>query len=417
MKKLRQSPAQIVKEAEEEVKKYFEKIDEIRDFNQEKVLRAFQKNKIGEEHFYTVTGYGHDDMGREALDNVFADVFKAQKAIVRPHFVSGTHTLACVLFGILRYQDTLMSVAGKPYDTLDEIIGHSRQGVHPACSLKGHGVDYIEVPLIEDTLVDFGAISRKITPETKMALIQRSRGYSLRHSIPIKEIEQIILTIKEKNPDTICFVDNCYGEFVEDKEPLEVGADIIAGSLIKNPGGGIVEAGGYIAGRADLVEMCANRLTAPGIGSEGGAMFNQTRTMLQGFFMAPSVVSEAHKGARLAAKVFETIGFKTHPRSREDRTDLIQTVKFEDPKAQAAFCRALQKYSPVESYLTPIPDGVPGYEDKLIMAGGSFIEGSTLELSADGPVRPPYAVYMQGGLNYAHVKIALRGILEELSEI
>ena len=219
MKKLRQSPAQIVKEAEEEVKKYFEKIDEIRDFNQEKVLRAFQKNKIGEEHFYTVTGYGHDDMGREALDNVFADVFKAQKAIVRPHFVSGTHTLACVLFGILRYQDTLMSVAGKPYDTLDEIIGHSRQGVHPACSLKGHGVDYIEVPLIEDTLVDFGAISRKITPETKMALIQRSRGYNLRHSIPIKEIEQIILTIKEKNPDTICFVDNCYGEFVEDKEP------------------------------------------------------------------------------------------------------------------------------------------------------------------------------------------------------
>ncbi len=417
MKKLKLPPAQIIEEAQKEVAKYFEKIDKIRDFNQEKVLRAFQKNKIGEEHFYTVTGYGHDDMGREALDNVFADVFKAEKAIVRPHFVSGTHTLACVLFGILRYQDTLMSVAGKPYDTLDEIIGHSREGEYPQCSLKGHGVDYIEVPLIDDTLVDFGAISRRITPNTKMALIQRSRGYSLRHSISINEIEQIVLTIKEKNPNTICFVDNCYGEFVEDREPLEVGADIIAGSLIKNPGGGIVEAGGYIAGRADLVEMCANRLTAPGIGTQGGAMFNQTRVMLQGFFMAPSVVSEAHKGARLAAKVFETIGFKTHPRSREDRTDLIQTIKFENPQAQAAFCRALQKYSPVESYLTPIPDGVPGYEDKLIMAGGSFIEGSTLELSADGPVRPPYAVYMQGGLNYAHVKIALRGILEELNEI
>ena len=414
MKKLKQTPAQIIKQAELEVKEYFEKIDEIRDFNQEKVLKAFQKNKIGEEHFYTVTGYGHDDIGREALDNVYADVFKAQKAIVRPHFVSGTHTLACVLFGILRYQDTLMSVAGSPYDTMDEIIGHNRHGAHHDCDLKAHVVDYFERVLLDGISVDFGASSRRITPSTKMALSQRSRGYSRRHSISIKEIEQIVLTIKEKNPNTICFVDNCYGEFVEDREPLEAGADIIAGSLIKNPGGGIVEAGGYIAGRADLVDMCANRLTAPGIGSEGGAMFNQTRVMLQGFFMAPSVVSEAHKGARLAAKVFETVGFKTHPRSREDRTDLIQTIKFEDEKAQAAFCRALQKHSPVESYLTPIPDGVPGYEDKLIMAGGSFIEGSTLELSADGPVRPPYAVYMQGGLNYAHVKIALRGILEEL---
>ena len=414
MKKLKVSPKELIEQAESEVKEYFEQIDKICDFNQEKVLKAFQNNKIGEEHFYTVTGYGHDDLGREALDKVYADVFKAQKAIVRPHFVSGTHTLSCVLFGLLRYQDTLMSVAGAPYDTMDEVIGHNRAGEHPECSLKGHGVDYIEVPLIDDKLVDLGAISRKITPQTKVALIQRSRGYSLRHSISIKEIEQICLIIKEKNPNTICFVDNCYGEFVEDKEPLEVGADIIAGSLIKNPGGGIVEAGGYIAGKKELVEMCANRLTAPGICAQGGAMFNQTRTMLQGFFMAPSVVAQAHKGARLAAKVFELIGFKTHPRSKEARTDLIQTIKFEDPKAQAAFCRAVQKYSPVESYLTPIPDGVPGYEDKLIMAGGSFIEGSTLELSADGPVRPPYAVYMQGGLNYAHVKLALRGILEEL---
>lgn len=416
MNKLKIEPKELIKKAESEVSEYFKKIDEILDFNQEKVLKAFQKNKIGEEHFYTVTGYGHDDLGREALDNVFADAFCAQKAIVRPHFVSGTHTLACVLFGLLRHNDTLMSVAGAPYDTMDEVIGHNRSGRHPESSLKGHGVNYVEIPLIDDKFVDFEGIKKNLTKDVKVALIQRSRGYSLRHSLSIKDIEKICKTIKEINPDTICFVDNCYGEFLETREPLEVGADIIAGSLIKNPGGGIVEAGGYIAGKSELVEMCANRLTAPGICTEGGAMFNQTRVMLQGFFMAPSIVSQAHKGVRLAAKIFEMVGFKTHPMAQEDRTDLIQTIKFEDPKAQAAFCRALQKYSPVESYLTPIPDGVPGYEDKLIMAGGSFIEGSTLELSADGPVRPPYAVYMQGGLSYAHVKIALRGILEELNK-
>lgn len=409
--KFKEDVREILESSQKELRERFEEIDKIKEFNQEKVLKAFLDNKIGEEHFYTVTGYGHDDIGREALDKVFAQIFKAEKAIVRPHFVSGTHTIACVLFGILRMQDVLMSAVGTPYDTLAEIIGHKTKTKE---SLWGHGVDYVEVPLIGGELVDFGEIMRKVTPKTKLVLIQRSKGYDLRPSVTISQIGKICELVKKENPNAICFVDNCYGEFVEDKEPLEVGADIIAGSLIKNPGGGIVEAGGYIAGREDLVDLCSARLTAPGIYEHGGAMFNQTRIMLQGIFMAPSIVAEAHKGAVLAARAFENIGIKTYPRSREKRTDLIQGLKLEDPELQKVFCRALQKYSPIDSYLTPIPDDVPGYDNKLIMAGGSFIEGSTIELSADGPMREPYAVYLQGGLNYAHVKIALRGVLEEL---
>ncbi|MBR1977079.1 methionine gamma-lyase family protein [bacterium] len=412
--RIKEDPREIIKKSEEEVQSRFAEIDKIKEYNQEKVLQAFMDNKIGEEHFYTVTGYGHDDMGREALDKVFAQAFKAEKAIVRPYFVSGTHTIACVLFGLLRMGDILMSATGTPYDTLEELIGHKAKTPE---SLWGHGVDYLEIPLIGGKLVDYGEIIRKMNDDIKVVEIQRSRGYNLRPSVSIDEIGRIVDVVKKQNPRAICFVDNCYGEFVEDREPLEVGADIICGSLIKNPGGGIVEAGGYIAGRADLVDLCAARLTAPGIYGEGGAMFNQTRTMLQGFFMAPSVVAEAHKGAILAAKTFENINIKTYPRSKEKRTDLIQAIKLEDPEMQKAFCRALQKYSPVDSHLTPIPDDVPGYENKLIMAGGSFVEGSTMELSADGPIREPYAVYMQGGLNYAHVKIALRGVLEELKSL
>ncbi len=405
---------QIVNEAESVLQELFKRTDEIAEYNQLKVLRAFQENKIGEEHFYTVTGYGHDDLGREALDNVFKDTFNCEAAIVRPHFVSGTHTIACALFGVLRPGDGLVSIAGAPYDTLDEIIGKNENHEFYNCSLRAMGVEYSEIPLVNELDVDFNAIPKFIKPNTKMVTIQRSRGYSLRNSLTIEDIEKIIKIVKSINPKTVCFVDNCYGEFTQKLEPTDVGADLIAGSLIKNPGGGIVEAGGYLAGRKDLIEMCARRLTAPGIGTEGGAMFNQTRVMLQGFFMAPSVVSYAVKGAILAAKVFENVGFKTHPKSDCTRCDLIQTIKFEKQEAQEAFCRALQKYSPVESYLTPIPDGVPGYEDKLIMAGGSFIEGSTIELSADGPCRSPYAVYMQGGLSYFHVKLALIGILKEL---
>lgn len=401
----------IVDNAELKVEKYFKLVDEIKEYNQEKVLKAFVKNKIGLEHFATVSGYGHDDMGRDALDKVFADVFKAEKAIVRNHFVSGTHTLACCLFGNLRHGEKLVSVAGAPYDTMEEVIG--KRGDKRA-SLIGHGVLYEEFPLLNDSDVDLETIKNKIDTSVNMVLIQRSRGYSLRKSINIETIKKIVDIVKSKNPKCICFVDNCYGEFVEKLEPLEVGADLIAGSLIKNPGGGIVEAGGYIAGKEEYVNQAAYRLTAPGIGSEGGAMLNQSRLIFQGLFMAPSIVSEAIKGAILASQVFEDIGFISTPKPHEIRTDLIQTIKFGKAEPLLEFCKTLQMYSPIESYLTPIPYEVPGYDSKLIMAGGSFIEGSTIELSADGPVRPPYAAYMQGGLNYAHVKIALKGIVEKL---
>ncbi len=401
----------IVQNAEIKVKKYFKIVDEIKEYNQEKVLKAFCDNKIGLEHFASVSGYGHDDMGREALDRVFAQVFKSEKAIVRNHFVSGTHTIACCLFGNLRYGEKLVSVAGSPYDTMEEVIGVRG---NKRASLIGHGIIYDEVPLVNETDIDFKGIENKIDKTVNMVLIQRSRGYSLRKSLDIETIRKIIDIVKLKNPDCICFVDNCYGEFTEKIEPIEAGADLIAGSLIKNPGGGIVEAGGYIAGKEEYVNQAAYRLTAPGIGSEGGAMLNQLRLIFQGLFMAPSIVSEAVKGSILASQVFEDMGYISTPKPYELRTDLIQTIKFGAPEPLIEFCKTLQSLSPVESYLTPIPERVPGYDDKLIMAGGSFIEGSTIELSADGPIREPYAVYMQGGLNYAHVKIALKGIVEKL---
>lgn len=403
------------KEAEQLLRPEFEYIEDIRDFNQEKVLKAFIDNKVAPEHFYTVSGYGHDDLGKEVLDNVFAQVFKTEKAIVRNHFVSGTHSIACALFGNLRYGDKLVSITGTPYDTMLEVIGkvEGREDIRPE-SLMGHGVSYDEVSLKPDGTVDFDAIREKIDDTVTMVEIQRSRGYSLRPSVDIQTIGKICEIVKSKNPNCICFVDNCYGEFVEKQEPLEVGADLIAGSLIKNPGGGIVETGGYIAGKEKYVEQAAMRLTAPGIGSEGGAMLNQLRLIFQGLFMAPSVVADAVKGAVLAAKVFEDIGYISTPKYNEHRTDLIQTIEFGKPEPLEAFCRTIQQLSPINSHVTPIPDDVPGYEDKLIMAGGTFIEGSTIELSADGPMRAPYAVYMQGGLNYSHVKYVLKEIYNKV---
>lgn len=401
-----------IKEAEQILRPQFEYLEDIRDYNQEKVLKAFVDNKVAPEHFYTVSGYGHDDLGKEVLDNVFAQVFKAEAAFARNHFVSGTHALACALFGNLRSGEKLVSVTGTPYDTMQEVIGTTGAKRE---SLIGHGVLYDEVPLLDNGNVDFDGIRNKIDSSVKMVEIQRSRGYSLRPSINIDTIGKICKIVKEQNPDCICFVDNCYGEFVEKQEPLEVGADLIAGSLIKNPGGGIVETGGYIAGKEEYVEQAAMHLTAPGIGREGGAMLNQHRLIFQGLFMAPSVVCDAVKGAVLAAKIFEDVGYVSTPQYNEKRTDLIQTIAFNAPEPLEAFCRTIQELSPVNSYVTPIPDDVPGYEDKLIMAGGTFIEGSTIELSADGPMRPPYAVYMQGGLNYSHVKIVLKHIFEKVA--
>lgn len=403
----------LIKKAEQTLREQFEKIDEIRDYNQEKVLNAFVKNKVAPEHFYTVSGYGHDDLGREVLDKVFADVFKAEKAIARIHFASGTHTLACCLFGNLRPGNKLVSVAGTPYDTMLEVIGTAGDNDTKADSLIAHGIQYDEIPLKNENEIDLEAIEQNIDTAVTMVLIQRSKGYSTRKSLTVEEIGKICEIVKRKNPDCICFVDNCYGEFVQKIEPLEAGADLIAGSLIKNPGGGIVEAGGYIAGKEKFVTHAANRLTAPGIGFEGGAMFNQHRLIFQGLFMAPSVVADAVKGAVLAAKIFDDIGFESYPKYNDERSDIIQNIIFNAPEPLEHFCRTIQSLSPVNGYVTPIPEYVPGYEDRIIMAGGTFIEGSTIELSADGPMRPPYVAYMQGGLNYAHVKIALKKILEK----
>lgn len=402
------------KSAEKALEKEFDRINEIRDYNQRKVLKAFYDNRVAPEHFYTVSGYGHDDLGREVLDNTFAQVFCAEKALVRIHFASGTHTLACALFGNLKYGDKLVSVAGAPYDTMQEVIGTAGDEETKRASLIGNGVLYDEVPLLNNEEIDFEKLEKMIDKTVTMVLIQRSKGYSTRKSLSMDTIERICKTVKSKNPDCICFVDNCYGEFADKKEPLEVGADLIGGSLIKNPGGGIVEAGGYIAGKSKLVERAATRLTAPGIGSEGGAMFNQHRLIFQGLFMAPSVVSEAIKGAVLAAKVFEDIGFNSSPKYNEPRTDIIQNIIFNNAEKLEKFCRTIQSLSPVNGYVTPIPEYIPGYEDKVIMAGGTFVEGSTIELSADGPMRPPYVAYMQGGLNYAHVKICLEEMVKSL---
>lgn len=407
---------EIIKQVQESLKEQFELIEDIREYNQEKVLNAFIDNKVAPEHFYTVSGYGHDDLGREILDKVYAQVFKAEKALVRIHFASGTHTLACALFGNLKSGDKLLSIAGAPYDTMQEVIGTMGDEETKRASLIGNGILYDEVDLINNSDIDFEGIEQKVDKDTTMVLIQRSKGYSTRKSLTIETIEKICKIVKSKNPNCICFVDNCYGEFVDKREPLEVGADLIGGSLIKNPGGGIVEAGGYIAGKELYVERSANRLTAPGIGSEGGAMFNQHRLIFQGLFMAPSVVCDAVKGAVLASKIFDEIGYDSYPKYNEKRTDIIQNITFGKPELLEEFCRTIQSLSPINAYVTPIPEHIPGYEDKVIMAGGTFIEGSTIELSADGPMRAPYVAYMQGGLTYSHVKIALQKFLDKIKQ-
>ncbi len=372
--------------------------------NLAKVLAAFRAHRVGTHHFASVSGYGHDDLGRETLDQVFAQVVEAEAAAVRVQFVSGTHAIACALFGVLRPGDEMLSVAGPPYDTLAEVIG--TRGSHQG-SLKEFGVSYREVPLTQASEVDFDEIAVSVTEKTKLVLIQRSCGYSWRSSISIHNINKTIHLVKQQNPNTVCFVDNCYGEFTEMQEPTAVGADLMAGSLIKNPGGTIATTGGYVAGKADLVEAAVCRLTAPGIGSSGGATLNQNRLMFQGLFLAPQMVAEAMKGNYLLAKAFETLGYAVNPPSSVAQREVIQAIKLGSAEKLIAFCQAVQQHSPVESYVTPVPAVMSGYESQLIMAGGSFIDGSTSELSADGPLREPYVVYCQGGTHWTHVAIAL----------
>jgi cystathionine beta-lyase family protein involved in aluminum resistance len=396
--------SQWLQEAETALFPLFCQIDAQVKQNLERVLGAYRRHRVGVHHFAGVTGYGHDDLGRQTLDQIFAEVMGAEAATVRVQFVSGTHAIACALFGVLRPGDEMLAVAGAPYDTLEEVIGLRGTGQG---SLMEFGVSYRQLELTPTGEIDWVALQTAITKKTRLVSIQRSCGYSWRPSLSIADIEKIIHLVKEQNPETICFVDNCYGEFIEDREPPAVGADLIAGSLIKNPGGTIVEGGGYVAGRADLVEAATCRLTAPGIGSSGGATFDRNRLLFQGLFLAPQMVGEAMKGNHLTAYVFDRLGYPVNPAPTAPRRDVIQGIQLGSPEKLIAFCRAIQKYSPIGSYLDPVPAPMPGYESQLVMAGGSFIDGSTSELSADGPLREPYVVFCQGGTHWTHVAIAL----------
>ena len=401
-----------IEEGEKYLSQHFQFLDNIEQVNFNKVLNALIENKLGEQHFSWVTGYGHDDIGREKIDEIFAQVFNTESAIVRPHFVSGTHTITCCLFGCLRPGDELVSIAGEPYDTLHDVIGLTGNNKG---SLKDFGVIYKEIPLVAASLkpatTDIDAIPKYVTKKTKMVFIQRSKGYHWRKSLTINDIEKIIALVKSINKDIICFVDNCFGEFTETKEPTSVGADITCGSLIKNIGGGIVPAGGYIAGKKEYVEMAAQRLTAPGISHAGGCMFDLSRTILQGLFYAPHIVVQALKGISLASYVFKNCGFEVNPQPDEIKTDIVLSVKLENKSLLENICKTVQSQSPVNSHLTPVPCKLPGYEDEVIMAGGTFIEGSTIELSCDAPIREPYVLYLQGGLNYLHMKHVLKTLL------
>jgi cystathionine beta-lyase family protein involved in aluminum resistance len=382
--------------------------------NIRRVLEIYRRQRVGVRHFASVSGYGHDDLGREALDKVFAEIVGAEAAIVRVQFVSGTHAIACALFGVLRPGNELLAVAGAPYDTLEEVIGTRGSGQG---SLAELGISYRELALQSDGGIDWDSLSHSIQDRTRLVLIQRSCGYAWRSSLSIADIERIVESVKRQNPNTICFVDNCYGEFIEDREPPAVGADLIAGSLIKNPGGTIVTGGGYVAGRADLVEMAACRLTAPGIGSSGGATFDQNRLLFQGLFLAPQMVGEAMKGNHLTAYVFDKLGYEVNPLPFAPRRDVIQAIKFGSREKIIAFCRSIQQNSPIDAYVDPVPGNLHGYESELIMAGGTFIDGSTSEFSADGPLREPYTAFCQGGTHWTHVAIALEAAVDAIEAI
>ncbi|QDP40271.1 methionine gamma-lyase family protein [Radiobacillus deserti] len=399
-----------IEKLETELWPFFRQADKVVEFNQRKVLEAFRNQKVSDSHFNPTTGYGYDDYGRDTLEAVYAEVFRAEDALVRPQLISGTHAISTALFGLLRPGDELLYITGKPYDTLEGIL-EKGEG-----SLKDYSIGYQAVELLENGSVDWQNVQQAVHPNTKVIGIQRSRGYDTRPSFTIEQIEEMIQFVKEIKQDVIVFVDNCYGEFVETREPIEIGADIMAGSLIKNPGGGIARIGGYIVGKKELIEKSANRLTAPGLGKEIGASLGMLQEMFQGFFLAPHVVGEALKGAIFSSRLLSELGFQTNPAFDATRTDLIQAVNFKNAEQMVAFCQAIQAASPINAHVTPYPSPMPGYEDDVIMAAGTFIQGASLELTADGPIRPPFTAFVQGGLTYAHVKVAIMeavGVMEK----
>ena len=396
----------LVSEAEESIKEQFKHIENICEINQLRVMKAFADNRVSDSHFVATTGYGYDDLGRDTLDRVYADIMGAEDALVRHNFISGTHTISTALFAVLRPNDILVSITGKPYDTLEEVIGI--QGEAGNGSLKDFGVKYVQIDLKHDGTPDLEQIKFTLTHmNVKAVTIQRSKGYGWRPTYSAKDIGALIEFVKEISPETICIVDNCYGEFVETEEPTAYGADLIAGSLIKNPGGGLAPTGGYIAGKQKYVELCAYRLTSVGIGKEAGASLGFNRQMYQGLFMAPHVVSQALKAAVLCSAVFEKLGFEVDPKPNDIRHDIIQSIKFGDPDKVTAFCQGIQKGAPVDSFVTPEPWDMPGYSSQVIMAAGAFVQGASIELSADAPIKPPYIAYMQGGLTYESAKLGI----------
>ena len=397
-------------EALEKLKNRFAQIDKIAEHNQAKVIAAMQKNRVSAACFAATTSYGYDDVGRDNLEKVYADVFHTEAALVRPQITCGTHALTVALSANLLPGDELLSPVGLPYDTLQEVIGIRES----PCSLKEYGVSYRQVDLLEDGTFDYENIRKAINEKTKLVTIQRSKGYATRPSFSVKQIGDLIAFVKSVKADIICMVDNCYGEFVETIEPSDVGADMVVGSLIKNPGGGLAPIGGYICGTEACVSRCAFRLSAPGLGQEVGANLGLMPALYQGFFLAPTVVAGAEKGAIFAANLYEPLGFKCVPNATESRHDIIQAVELGSEEGMIAFCKGIQAAAPVDSFATPLPWDMPGYNDKVIMAAGAFVQGSSIELSADGPIRPPYAVYFQGGLTWCHAKF---GILMSLQKM
>ena len=394
----------------ESLKERFQKIDEVAECNQLKVVQAMQENRVSEACLLGTTGYGYNDIGRDTLEQVYASVFHTEDALVRPQITCGTHALALALMSNLRPGDELLSPVGKPYDTLEEVIG-----IRPSKgSLKEYGISYRQVDLLPDGAFDYEAIRKAINEKTRLVTIQRSKGYQTRPTLSVERIGELIRFVKQLKPDVICMVDNCYGEFVETIEPSDVGADMVVGSLIKNPGGGLAPIGGYIAGRKDCVENAAYRLTSPGLGKEVGASLGILPAFYQGLFLAPSVTAGALKGAIFAANVYEKVGFAVVPDGKESRHDIIQAVTFGTPEGVIGFCQGIQAAAPVDSFVTPEPWDMPGYDSQVIMAAGAFVSGSSIELSADGPITPPYAVYFQGGLTFPHAKLGILKTLQNL---